>query len=235
LGKEETFESTEETNSDTPQATAEAKTTVEPAQENKQEVDSIRTVIKVNEEESPVQNTAEKSDADVPPKASQPAAVPFSGSKDEAKQTRDILQSMKDFDYKIMKNQEEIGKLFEKLDGLSNDLDDLVSLYEIVSEQMNPFVGLSKVTKKRIDTLENFTPEIDSLKTRIGDLESILEKTATSTGETVDNSFSPSVIQNIGEPLSDEDVDYIVNSSFEVLFTEQNIDNMINEFLLSLK
>ena len=142
---------------------------------------------------------------------------------------------MKDFDYLTKKNQDDIGKLFEKLDGLSNDLDDLVSLYEIVSEQMNPFVGLSKVTKKRIDALENFTPEIDSLKTRIGDLESILEKTAVSIGETVDTSFAPSGMQNIEESLSDEDVEYIVNASFEVLFAEQNIDNMINEFLLSLK
>jgi hypothetical protein len=46
---------------------------------------------------------------------------------------------------------------------------------------MNPFVGLSKVTKKRIDALENFTKEVDSVKIRMGELESVIEK----------NSFSP--------------------------------------------
>ncbi len=62
------------------------------------------------------------------------------------------------------------------MDGITKDLDDLVSLYEIVSEQMNPFVGLSKVTKKRIDALENFTAEIEEVKGRMGDLEIMFEQ-----------------------------------------------------------
>jgi hypothetical protein len=41
---------------------------------------------------------------------------------------------------------------------------------------MNPFVGLSKVTKKRIDALENFTKEVEDVKNRLGDLESFAEK-----------------------------------------------------------
>lgn len=156
-----------------------------------------------------------------------------------------------------MKNQEDIGKLFKKLDGLGNDLDDLVSLYEIVSEQMNPFVGLSKVTKKRIDALENFTQEVESIKTRMNDLESILEENHINIGklktintstksvitndtsdlgeETIDETFSSTIVKDLERNLSDFDVDYIVNTSFEVLFTEQNIDNTINDFLLNLK
>jgi hypothetical protein len=47
---------------------------------------------------------------------------------------------------------------------------------------MNPFVGLSKVTKKRIDALENFTKEVDSVKIRMGELESVIEKNGFSTG-----------------------------------------------------
>ena len=62
------------------------------------------------------------------------------------------------------------------MESLSKDLDDLVSLYEIVSEQMNPFVGLSKVTKKRLDALENITTEVDALKNKMGDIETIFEK-----------------------------------------------------------
>ena len=43
---------------------------------------------------------------------------------------------------------------------------------------MNPFVGLSKVTKKRIDALENFTQEIEEIKNRMEDVESVVEKSA---------------------------------------------------------
>jgi len=86
------------------------------------------------------------------------------------------MQNVKDFDFQIKKNQEDITGLKEKIGTVSKDLDDLVSLYEIVSEQMNPFVGLSKVTKKRIDALENFTKEMEELKERTAELESFAER-----------------------------------------------------------
>lgn len=95
--------------------------------------------------------------------------------KDELGQKRQILQTMKDFDFQIKKNHEDITAVKDRIEGLSKDLDDLVSLYEIVSEQMNPFVGLSKVTKKRLDALENFTREVEELKNRMGEIESVIE------------------------------------------------------------
>ena len=103
-------------------------------------------------------------------------------AREDLEQRRTILQNMKDFDFQIKKNQEDVTNLLGKVENLSKDLDDLVSLYEIVSEQMNPFVGLSKVTKKRIDALENFTKEVDSVKIRMGELESVIEKNGFSTG-----------------------------------------------------
>jgi flagellar protein FlaC len=215
-------------------------------------LESLRTVIKVNEEENPDQGSTEKNETEAPITSQQKS---LNDSKTD--ETQNILQNIKDFDVQIMKNQEDIGNLFKKLDGLSNDLDDLVSLYEIVSEQMNPFVGLSKVTKKRIDALENFTQEVESIKTRMNDLESILEKNHFDLGslkkinistksvrtddtsdlgkEPIDETFSSEIIQELEKNLSDFEVEYIINTSFEVLFTEQNIDNTINEFLLNLK
>jgi len=83
---------------------------------------------------------------------------------------------MKDFDFQIKRNQEDITVIKEKIEGVSKDLDDLVSLYEIVSEQMNPFVGLSNVTKRRIEALENFTKEVDEIKQRMDDIEALAEK-----------------------------------------------------------
>lgn len=263
MGKEEIVKSSEDTNADSDTSskeTTEAKNPEEP-QDNKQNVDGLRQVIKVNGEEN--QETKQESDNDTPPKAPKPDAPTLGESKFEDEQIRSILQNIKDFDLQIKKNQEDIGKLLEKIDGISNDLDDLVSLYEIVSEQMNPFVGLSKVTKKRIDALENFTQEIETLKTRVDDLESFKEKnkfitekptkTKTSpetktvhqpesgeekpslTAETVNGSLAPNTSYNMNVVLSDEDAENIVNMSFEALFAEQNINNTINEFLLSLK
>jgi archaellum component FlaC len=184
-------------------------------------------------------------------------------AREDLEQRRTILQNMKDFDFQIKKNQEDVTKLLEKVENLSKDLDDLVSLYEIVSEQMNPFVGLSKVTKKRIDALENFTKEVDSVKTRIGDLESVIEKNGLNAGggitptvvkpssetkKTVSDVPAQPIVTTVastqvstvmqpttGQHLTDREMDEILSKSLEALFIEQNIDTMINEFFLSLK
>jgi archaellum component FlaC len=182
-------------------------------------------------------------------------------SREELEQRRSILQNMKDFDFQIKKNQEEITHIVEKVESLSKDLDDLVSLYEIVSEQMNPFVGLSKVTKKRLDALENFTKEVDAVKIRIGDLENMVEKTGLNiaggipptpvTLKAIPNvrtetqvepkmspvvvSSVPGVIQPAVEKMTDREMDQLLNTSLESLLMEQNIDTMINEFFINLK
>jgi len=127
---------------------------------------------------------------------------------------------------------------------------------------MNPFVGLSKVTKKRLDALENIIKEVDGVKTRIGDIESNLEKNGvaiktgvaavtsappTSTNASIEASLghkeplvSP-LLQFTGMPTSsiealrENDIDAILNKSLESLLMEQNIETMINEFFITLK
>ncbi len=164
---------------------------------------------------------------------------------------------MKDFDFLIKKNQEDITNITNKVESLSKDLDDLVSLYEIVSEQMNPFVGLSKVTKKRLDALENIIKEVDGVKTRIGDLESTLEKTNLHVIKTTPQpeltttppasptqqipsqqetqSMKPIVQPTLMEKITERELDDLLNRSLDSLLTEQNIDTMINEFFINLK
>lgn len=141
----------------------------------KKDAEALRKVIKVDSgggDDAPV---AKEDDPDlVEDDAGDDTGGP--ASRESLEQKRAILQSIKDFDFQIKKNQEDVTNVNQKLDGMSKDLDDLVSLYEIVSEQMNPFVGLSKVTKKRLDALENFTREIDLLKERTGELESFAER-----------------------------------------------------------
>jgi len=165
----------DEENSDSKEETTEEETKEEPeekpAEAKDKSAEALRKVIKVGSEEGKDKKTEEKEEEEAPADD-----TGGSSSRESLEQKRAILQSIKDFDFQIKKNQEEIGGVNKKLDGMTKDLDDLVSLYEIVSEQMNPFVGLSKVTKKRLDALENFTREIDVLKERTGELESFAER-----------------------------------------------------------
>ena len=269
-----------------PEPAAETETAEQPAKDKKEDVENLRTIIKVNEDESQTgekkeevpdeekkeepsdQKTEEKPDKTASLKLSVPTATPSDDSRSKLDEKRNILQTIKDFDFQIKKNQENVNKAVEKIDGLTKDLDDLVSLYEIVSEQMNPFVGLSKVTKKRIDALENFTREMDDVKTRMGDLESEMEKNLggvkritkdfeknidspsskidneseselkdklTPTENIDDKSLPSNAMQFVAGDFSNDDLDKILSRSLENLLAEQNIESIINEFLLSLK
>ena len=156
--------STEEIPKPSDEPAPKEKAKVEESEDTKNDKDDLRKVIKLDStEEEKEQKEPIKDDVEETPRES-------------LEQKRAILQSIKDFDFLIKKNQEDIGEMNQKLESVTKDLDDLVSLYEIVSEQMNPFVGLSKVTKKRIDALENFTKEIEDLKERTGELESFAER-----------------------------------------------------------
>jgi len=255
---------------DTPEKPGETKKEDTPQQDPKKKMaDTTKIDVKKTEAVPAVFKIGDKI-----PGASADAA------REDLEQRRTILQNMKDFDFQIKKNQEDLSNLNEKVENLSKDLDDLVSLYEIVSEQMNPFVGLSKVTKKRIDALENFTKEVETVKNRIGDLESLFEKngfsmeggnhpnqmikpvveekasTETPTVTTnppdqrssnvplcsetplnqVKPTMTPEQTQSATPPSrSERDLDELLGKSLESLLVEQNIDNIINEFFLSLK
>ena len=179
----------------------------------------------------------------------------------DLEQRRHILQNIKDFDFQIKKNQENIGKVSDRINSLTKDLDDLVSLYEIVSEQMNPFVGLSKVTKKRLDSLENYTKEVEDLKTKIGDIESILEKEGAELGDLIrsQQSMKTNDLQATSEIRTEEttkkqevtteqeiptetmsttdadiNFDELLEISFNSIIAEQNIDAVINDFIQNL-
>jgi len=214
--------------------------------EEKKNTDELRKVIKVN--------TEAESDGKKQDQATY-EEEPESNTREGLEQKRAILQSIKDFDFQIKKNQEEITAVNQKLDSVTKDLDDLVSLYEIVSEQMNPFVGLSKVTKKRIDALENFTKVIEELKIRMGDLESFAEKAGANLDEirlkrgdqkqketsVVDTKNEPENsnieknISTITNDVTNGDLDFIIEEAFDSLLVDSEIDGIIDEFIENLK
>jgi flagellar protein FlaC len=236
--------SDEETNSDK-EPSKEIEEKKDDSNEPKKNTDELRKVIKVNpEEQSEKEETKNDEQEDFDSETN---------TKESLEQKRAILQSIKDFDFQIKKNTEEITLIYKKLESVSKDLDDLVSLYEIVSEQMNPFVGLSKVTKKRIDALENFTKEIDDLKNRMGEIESFVERSGEDFAEikAIKNSAQKDKLEtdvkvnkttelpsnlpsNIPEKLSTNDLDFIIEKSFNEINIDMKIDNLINDYIENL-
>jgi len=211
----------------------------EKVEETKKDPEELRKVIKLDSKE---EKDGEKKDD----KIKEDVSEDDSKDRKSLEQKRAILQNIKDFDFQIKKNQQEITNLNKKIGSVTKDLDDLVSLYEIVSEQMNPFVGLSKVTKKRIDALENFMSDIDNLKNRVGDLESFAERTTGNFDELKNlkdsqkeflqkakkmgpDKFAQGNKQSGG--LSDEDIDMIIEKSFKELNLDKKIDEIIDEFV----
>lgn len=211
----------------------------------KEDVENLRKVIKLNDnannekksDESKKEEETNEEDTDgiddlVEEAEEEGAAAPAS-TREELEQKRAILQRIKDFDFQIKKNQQDINAVGEKISALSKDLDDLVSLYEIVSEQMNPFVGLSKVTKKRLESLENITKEVDTLKEKLSTIE---------TGgpiQTVKKEQPMTMEPSFEVDLSDEEMERIIELSFSDIAPEMNvgstIDNAIDVFIENLK
>ncbi len=215
--------------------------------EKTEDVESLRKVIKLdsnkenekdNEDSSPDQNSssdenqtkedeADTTDINDSPSIETLQEQPTSNLGREAlEQRRAVLQSIKDFDFQIKKNRDDIGNITKKMDALSKDLDDLVSLYEIVSEQMNPFVGISKVTKKRLDMLENFTKSIDELRQRLDTIES---------GGIMIQHPVKSDNKDISDQLSENELDKIIEMSIGQISVDNKIDNIIDEFIETLK
>ena len=257
MGKEEVEDEPDEegSNSDKPASDIvysnetdeeDAKSTEKPAtdkekqEDNSSDVennpDNLRKVIKVGSSEG--KNDAEsqkpKEQKDTPKEDD-----PESTTRESLEQKRAILQSIKDFDFQIKKNQEDLTLLNKKIDNVTKDLDDLVSLYEIVSEQMNPFVGLSKVTKKRIDALENFTKEIELLKERTGELESFAERSGVklkkpNIEDLIDKKENLNGDSDTEDNESSEDIDKSLNEDGQESKTELSEEELDNDFSIEL-
>jgi flagellar protein FlaC len=144
----------------------------------------------------------------------------------KSSEEKDVMKEMEkqdvgDLESRISENRKSIEKLEEMVASISEDMNDLIGLYEIVSGQMNPFVGLSKVTKKRLDVIENFDKEVSSLKARIDRLESNVGKIDLNE---VDNDIDYASISNI-----DEIIDRALEQIIEIIKIEEIIDRTIEE------
>lgn len=111
---------------------------------------------------------------------------------------------------------------------------------------MNPFVGLSRVTKKRIDALENYSKEIEALKNKMMQMESdfeqfqktkpvneakTTEKRAVKQYQKNDKEKSvPPALESNSE-LTDEELEQVVDNAITMFDDPDHIEKQITTFL----
>ena len=221
--------------------------------ENKEEVmvkevdlgDGTRKMLKFEKKESSSEETEsskereEQQDVTVETKEKEITPAPV---KEEDKQSQpqvpatnispNLDKQLSKLEVEISKNRDMIKDLENRIENLNKDLDDLVSLYEIVSEQMNPFVGLSKVTKQRLEALEKFTEEFEKIKSRLEDLEILVGKIPTDR-----STETTGMVAEVTPTLSDSSMklDDVVEKAISTLMLEDSIDDMIDRFLEEVK
>ena len=128
----------------------------------------------------------------------------------------------------VRRNEILTKELEKKVASLSEDVDDLISLYEIVSIEMNPFVGLSKITRGRLDALDHIDKEFESLKARLEELEASI-----ASGVAVNvNQKNNYVTEDFDLKIN---VDDIIEGALGYIIEKSIIDDIIDEFIDNLR
>ncbi len=88
-----------------------------------------------------------------------------------------IMERLNEIDNKLPRIDISINNLKKEIDSLKQDLQkmddslkDMMALYEVVSSQINPFVGSSKVTALSIQRLDNMERELRELEQLVNDV-----------------------------------------------------------------
>lgn len=66
--------------------------------------------------------------------------------------------------------RKDIDEIRNELGRLDENLRDIMMLYEVVSTQINPFIGESKVTATSMEKLERMNEEVKEVKTTLEDI-----------------------------------------------------------------
>ena len=67
--------------------------------------------------------------------------------------------------------RKENESLRENIDRINENFQDIMALYEVVSNQINPFIGVSKITATSMEKLEKLEHETEILRKRIDELQ----------------------------------------------------------------
>ncbi len=100
-----------------------------------------------------------------------------SGSSGSDETVEKIMERLNDIDNKLPRLDIAINNLKKEIDSLKQDLQkmddslkDMMALYEVVSSQINPFVGSSKVTALSIQRLDNMEKQLRELEVLVNDV-----------------------------------------------------------------
>lgn len=66
--------------------------------------------------------------------------------------------------------RKDISEIRNELGRMDESLKDIMMLYEVVSTQINPFIGESKVTAASIEKLERLSEEVKEIKNTLDDI-----------------------------------------------------------------
>ncbi|CAB3288801.1 Putative flagella-related protein C [Methanocaldococcus lauensis] len=82
----------------------------------------------------------------------------------------DIESKLPKFESSINNLRKENENIRVELDKINESLQDIMALYEVVSNQINPFIGVSKITATSLEKLERLESEYKRLKKTIDEL-----------------------------------------------------------------
>lgn len=94
--------------------------------------------------------------------------------------TEGLLAKVNDIESKLPKLESSINNLRKEnemlrveLNKINENLQDIMALYEVVSNQINPFIGVSKITATSLEKLERLETEYKRLKKLLKSLQMI--------------------------------------------------------------
>ena len=67
--------------------------------------------------------------------------------------------------------RKENENLRESINKINENFQDIMALYEVVSNQVNPFIGISKITATSMEKMERLEYETDNLRKKVNELQ----------------------------------------------------------------
>ena len=100
------------------------------------------------------------------------------GGDELAAANEELLAKIEELESKLPKIEmmitnlrKENETLRESIDRINENFQDIMALYEVVSNQINPFIGISKITAASMEKLEKLEHETKILRKKIDELQ----------------------------------------------------------------
>lgn len=131
---------------------------------------------KLKRSKNPEEDSQDESDADMPEDVVETVRETEKQDEDSENQEK-ILKKVSTLDDEVLKLKmsmntvkKDVTEVQDGLKSLEENIRDIMMLYEVVSTQINPFIGESTVTATNLEKLERMTKELKDLRTNIDDI-----------------------------------------------------------------